>query len=88
MISTPRLALEPLTVAHADLLFAGLSDPSLYSFIPSNPPVSVDDLHERYTRILRGPQDSPGEIWLNWAVQEIATCDYNGFVETSTLPDH
>lgn len=87
MLTTPRLTLEPLQVDHAELLFSGLSDPSLYSFIPRNPPPSIDDLRERYTRILRGPQDNPGELWLNWAAREKATGQYIGFIETSTLPD-
>lgn len=87
MIATPRLTLEPLAPTHADELFAGLSDPALYTFVPGHPPTSLEALRERYTRILRGPQDNPGELWLNWAARETATGAYIGYIETSTLPD-
>jgi len=86
MLTTPRLTLEPLRIDHADLLFPGLSDPALYTFIPRDPPASADALRDRYTRILRGPQDSPDERWLNWAARVTATGEYIGYIETSTLP--
>jgi len=86
VIETPRLTLEPLTSAHADLLFAGLSDPTLYTFVPSNPPASPEKLRERYARVLRGPQDSPNERWLNWAARITTTGEYIGYIETSTFP--
>jgi [ribosomal protein S5]-alanine N-acetyltransferase len=86
-LNTPRLRLEPLTIAHADQLFAGLSDPALYTFVPGNPPASLEALRERYARIMRGPQDNPGELWLNWAARDATTGEYIGYIETSTLPD-
>lgn len=88
-LNTPRLTLEPLTLAHADLLFAGLSDPALYTFIPGDPPASVEAKREHYARILRGPRDNPHELWLNWAMRVSATGEYVGYVETSVVPgDH
>lgn len=89
VLTTSLLTLEPLTVTHADLLFPGLSDPALYTFIPRDPPASPEALRERYARIRRGPKDSPNEHWLNWAVRITATGEYIGYIETSTLPgDH
>lgn len=85
-LTTPRLLLEPLTPAHAEALFAGLSDPELYAFIPQNPPATVDTLRERYLRIQRGPQDDETTRWLNWAVRETATCEYSGVIETTVTP--
>ena len=50
-LATPRLALEPLTPAHAPLMFEGFADPALYRWINAEPPVSVDDLRLRFERI-------------------------------------
>ncbi|MDX2219987.1 MAG: GNAT family N-acetyltransferase [Burkholderiales bacterium] len=83
---SPRLTLEPLTVAHADLLFPGLSDPALYTFIPADPPSSLEEKREHFARILRGPRDNDEELWLNWAVRVTATDEYVGYIETSTFP--
>lgn len=89
VLKTIRLTLEPLSVDHADSLITGLSNPALYTFVPGNPPASLETLRERYARIQRGPQDNPGELWLNWAAREAATGQYIGFIETTTLPhDH
>jgi [ribosomal protein S5]-alanine N-acetyltransferase len=82
-LTTPRLLLEPLTPAHAEALFAGLSDAALYTFIPQEPPASADALRKRYLRIQRGPQDDVTTRWLNWAVRETATGEYSGVIETT-----
>ena len=68
LLTTPRLVLEPLVPDHADALFAGLSDPLLYTYIPGDPPASVGALRARYPRL--GLRWSPGglERWVNWGV--------------------
>ncbi len=86
MLNTLRLKLELLTLAHSDQLFPGLSDPALYSFIPTDPPASIEALRDRYARILRGPQDNANERWINWVVRITATGEYIGYIETSTFP--
>jgi [ribosomal protein S5]-alanine N-acetyltransferase len=95
-LATERLILEPLEVAHAEKLYAGLSDVALYKFIP-NDPLSLDELKEKYHRILRGPRDNNIELWRNWAVRlEVAgdldsadDNEYIGMIETSVFPnDH
>lgn len=86
---TPRLTLEPLSVAHADLLYDGLRDPALYEFIPVDPPATLQDKRDHYARILRGPRDNPVELWRNWAAKITATGNYIGLIETSLFPgDH
>jgi len=67
---TSRLALEPLTPAHASLMFEGFADPALYRWINAEPPVSVDDLRLRFERIAN-PYAPGGELWLNWAVRRM-----------------
>jgi [ribosomal protein S5]-alanine N-acetyltransferase len=88
-LETERLILEPLQVAHAKKLYAGLSDATLYKFIP-NDPLSLDELTEKYHRILRGPRDNNIELWRNWAVRlrdvDSDSDEYIGMIETSIFP--
>jgi [ribosomal protein S5]-alanine N-acetyltransferase len=85
-LETERLILEPLEVAHAKKLYAGLSDATLYKFIP-NDPLSLVELTEKYHRILRGPRDNNNiELWRNWAVRLQDSGDYIGMIETSIFP--
>jgi ribosomal-protein-alanine N-acetyltransferase len=62
--------LEPRVAAHAEALFAILSDRSLYEFLDELPPESVEALRERFRRseALRSPDGS--EQWLNWVVRD------------------
>ena len=85
-IQSARLSLEPLIAAHADVLHAPLSDPALYTFLPGDPPKSVEALRVRYQRLetLRSPDGS--ELWLNWAVRKIGG-DYVGLVEATVRAD-
>ncbi|MEQ1832935.1 MAG: GNAT family N-acetyltransferase, partial [Candidatus Eisenbacteria bacterium] len=63
------LRLEPLTVAHADEMFALLSDASLYEFMDGEPPVSLDALRELYARLESRRSPDGGQRWLNWIVR-------------------
>jgi ribosomal-protein-alanine N-acetyltransferase len=65
---TARLRLEPLTVAHAEPMFPVLSDPSLYLFLDSSPPESVELLRERYAKLEAGVSPDGSQCWLNWIV--------------------
>ncbi len=85
-LATPRLALEPLTPAHAPLMFEGFADPALYRWINAEPPVSVDDLRLRFERIAN-PYAAGGELWLNWAVRRTSDNVYAGLVEATVRPD-
>ncbi len=85
-ITTAELALEPLTVAHADAMFEVLSDPEIYRYLDYPPPPSVEHLRSVYQRVVsRRPLDG-GELWLNWAV-----CPHGqspaGYVQATVLPD-
>jgi [ribosomal protein S5]-alanine N-acetyltransferase len=86
-LTTNRLTLEPLTVAHAPLLHPGFADPSLYKWIP-NDPLTLAELTAKYERIMRGPRDNPVELWRNFAARlngaEPPT--YVGEIETSVFP--
>lgn len=67
-LTTARLVLEPLVVAHAPRLFATLSDPAIHRYIDETPPVSVDALAERYARLERRAPPGGGARWLNWVL--------------------
>ncbi len=90
LLQTERLTLEPLTVAHAPLLYEGFADPTLYTWIP-NDPLTLDELTAKYEQILRGPRDRADELWRNWAIRlrHVEKPTYVGMVETSIFPhDH
>ncbi len=63
------LVLEPLTVAHAEAMFALLSDPALYRYIDEAPPADVDHLRARYARLERRESADGRQRWLNWVVR-------------------
>lgn len=70
---TDRLWLEPVRASHAGLLFATLSDPRLYRFIPTEPPASIEALAERYGRLESRHSPAGDELWLNWVMRRKLT---------------
>lgn len=67
-LATDRLILEPLVAAHADAMFAVLSDPAIYAY-ENAPPRSADWLRERYARLESRRSGDGTEQWLNWVVR-------------------
>jgi RimJ/RimL family protein N-acetyltransferase len=67
-LASDRLILEPLVAAHADAMFAVLSDPAIYAY-ENAPPRSVAWLRERYTRLESRQSGDGTERWLNWVVR-------------------
>jgi len=68
-LQTERLDLDPLKPAHATVLFPLLRDETLYEYLDSEPPRSVDILEEQYRRW--EPRKSPdgAQSWLNWVAK-------------------
>jgi ribosomal-protein-alanine N-acetyltransferase len=85
-LSTERLRLEPLRPEHAAGMFDGFSDPSLYRWIPADPPADADELRHRFERIAE-PYAPTGELWLNWAARQRDGDAYVGLVEATVRPD-
>ena len=81
---TERLALEPLTRAHAGELFAGLDDPALHEFIGGEP-LSLEALTERYAQLESRASGDGSEVWGNWVLRELRSGEACGFVQ-ATLP--
>jgi RimJ/RimL family protein N-acetyltransferase len=84
---TPRLQLEPLVTAHAPALYPLLQDSALYTFIPQEPPDSVEALTARYR--MQSTRRSPDgtEIWLNWALRLRASDDCVGTLQATVQAD-
>lgn len=68
-LRTPRLVLEPLTMAHAEELFEVVADPRLYTYIPRDPPVGLAEVQARFARIAVRCAPCRSEQWLNWVVR-------------------
>jgi RimJ/RimL family protein N-acetyltransferase len=84
-LSTPRLVLEPQSAAHADEMFAVLSDPAIYEF-GNEAPASLDWLRERFLRLESCLSPDGREKWLNWVIR-LATGEAIGYVQATVLED-
>lgn len=80
-LQTPALTLEPLLLSHAAELFEDLQDPTLYTFIPQDPPSSKASLEERYARLEQRFSPDRNELWLNWVLRKSG--DVAGLVQAT-----
>lgn len=88
MIVSPRLILEPVRPSHAPKMFAGLSDPRGYTFMPESPPESVALLAARYRRLESGKSPDGSELWRNWMIRPSGEdTDFMGYVQATVLCD-
>jgi len=60
--------LEPQVAAHAEPMFAVLSDPAIYEH-ENAPPPSVDWLRTRFARLETRRSADGRERWLNWVIR-------------------
>jgi [ribosomal protein S5]-alanine N-acetyltransferase len=81
VIQTGSLTLEPQVAAHAEEMFAVLSDPAIYEY-ENEPPKSLELLRARFTK-LESRQSSDGqEQWLNWVIR-LSTSELIGYVQAT-----
>jgi [ribosomal protein S5]-alanine N-acetyltransferase len=85
-LATPRLSLEPLTPAHAELMIEDFADPALYTWVNADPPKDVEELRSRFTRIAE-PYAPDGALWLNWALRMAEGGPHVGVIEATVRPD-
>jgi ribosomal-protein-alanine N-acetyltransferase len=86
VFSTARLIIEPLTVQHADQMFAGLSDTAGYVFLPEDPPLSIDILRERYRKLSTSPGSPDGkETWHNWIIKKNDSLAAVGYLQATHI---
>jgi len=67
-LSAPPLILEPLIEQHAAILFPLFQDPALYTFVPEDPPQSLELLQARFRTLEGRRSPERDELWLNWVV--------------------
>jgi RimJ/RimL family protein N-acetyltransferase len=85
VIATPSCTLEPQVAAHADAMFAVLSDPAIYEH-ENAPPASVGALRERYRKLESRRSGDGREQWLNWVVR-VPDGELAGYVQATVYPD-
>jgi [ribosomal protein S5]-alanine N-acetyltransferase len=78
------ITLEPRTAAHAEELFAVLSEQRLYEFLDEDPPPSVEALRQKFARGETGKSPDGSEHWLNWVVRDEAR-QVAGYVQATIL---
>jgi ribosomal-protein-alanine N-acetyltransferase len=86
MLETARLWLEPIRADHADAMFAGLAEPSLYRYETDEPPASLDELRDRYARLAEGASPAD-QIWLNWILMRRDGSGAAGYVQATVEAD-
>lgn len=87
-LTTTRLLLEPLVVAHAQALYPLLQDERLYTYIPQDPPPSLDALTARYHRLATRRSPDGQQVWLNWAARlRTGQQPFVGTFEATIEPD-
>lgn len=88
ILYSPRLTLEPLLPYHARELFEPLQDDALYTFIPQDPPRSVQALEERYRTL--APRRSPDgtQVWLNWVARALSARLPVGTFQATIYPEN
>lgn len=84
VLEAPGLVLEPQTRAHAEAMFAVLSDPAVYEY-EMQPPASVGALRERFARLESRCSEDGREHWLNWVIR-VPDGDLAGFVQATVQP--
>lgn len=84
ILSTERLALEPVTAAHAREAWPGLNDEGMWTFFPELRPRSLEHLQAIYERREHGSRDA-SQVWLNYLVRERASGALTGEVQATVL---
>lgn len=81
-ISDDRMSLVPQIGAHADQMYAILSDPLIYTHLDDGPPESLDWLKNRFERLETRQSPDGDELWLNWVI-ELKSGQPVGYVQAS-----
>lgn len=88
VLETNRLFLEPLRRHHAAVLYPLLQDERIYTYIPQDPPISLEALEQRYQKLEQRFSPDSTQAWLNWAVCIKASKDYAGYIQATVQANH
>ena len=80
-----RITLEPQTAAHAEEMFAVLSDPAIYEY-ENEPPRSLEWLRERFRKLESRRSPDGEEEWLNWVIR-LSSGELIGYVQATVHRD-
>ena len=86
-LETERLLLEPIRAEHADGMFEGLREPSLYAYQTDEPPRDLASLRERYARLAHGVSPDGKFRWLNWILVRRDGGGTAGYVQATVRDD-
>jgi RimJ/RimL family protein N-acetyltransferase len=86
-LETEQLRLEPIRADHADGMFDGLREPSLYAYQTDEPPRDVASLRERYARLATARSPDGRFHWLNWILVRRDGGGTAGYVQATVLDD-
>ena len=84
-LQAAMLTLEPQLPAHAEAMFAVLSDLAIYQF-GNHPPASLDALRQRFERLAAGQSPDGQQHWLNWVVR-LRDGTLAGYVQATLAAD-
>lgn len=84
-LSTQTLLLEPLTKAHAAVMFELLSDERIYRYLDSKPPASIDHLRSVYSQLETRQSPDLSQVWLNWIVRKRPGEEAIGYVQATLI---
>jgi [ribosomal protein S5]-alanine N-acetyltransferase len=82
VLDTARLELEPITPAHAGILYDYLTDDLLYRF-HTGKPLSRQELATRFQRWLQRSSPDGAQNWLNYALKRKADGRYVGWIQAT-----
>ena len=85
VIEAAGLKLEPQVAAHAQEMFAVLSDPAIYEY-ENQPPPSPEWLRARFARLESRCSADAKEQWLNWVIR-LPTSELVGYVQATVRPN-
>jgi len=81
-LTTERLLLEPLRLAHATEMVVVLDDLDLHRYVGGQP-LLREELQKRYEHQARGRSDDGSEWWFNWIIRERISGDAIGYVQAT-----
>ena len=86
MIETDRLNCEPLQSHHATAMFPVLQAEALYTYLPTDPPASLESLQKQYDFLSGGKSPDSTEDWLNWILFLKADNRAIGYFQATVRP--
>lgn len=81
-LTTERIVLEPLRVAHVAEMMAVLDDPELHRYTGGEP-LTLEELRNRYAVQVTGRSADGSQRWFNWIIRDSGSRAAVGFVQAT-----